>query len=67
MSAFSLPDALALLLFLVAWLGYSVAIETTARGKKSLNAMMHTDREQWIDQLIAREVRIVDSQVTAAL
>ena len=67
MLAFSLPDALALALFLFAWLGYSVAIETTARGKKSLNAMMHTYREQWIDQLIAREVRIVDSQVTAAL
>src|SRR3569623_3770312 len=67
MHSLSLPDALALALFVAAWLGYSVAIEKTASGKKSLNALMHTYREQWIDQMIGREVRIVDSQVTAAL
>lgn len=67
MLTFSLPDALAFALFVAAWLGYSVAIEKTARGRKSLNALMHSYREQWIEQLIGREVRIVDSQVAAAL
>ncbi|MBS0245831.1 MAG: DUF599 domain-containing protein [Proteobacteria bacterium] len=67
MLAFSPPDALALALFIGAWLGYSVLLEKTARGKKSLNALMHAYREQWFDQMIGREVRIVDSQVTAAL
>ncbi len=67
MRSLTLPDALALALFVAAWLGYSLLLERTARGKQSLNALMHAYREQWFDQMIGREVRIVDSQVTAAL
>ncbi len=67
MLSLSLPDALALALFLAAWIGYSIVVEKTARGGQSLNALMHVYRDQWMTELLAREVRIVDSQVTAAL
>lgn len=67
MLSLSLPDALALALFLAAWIGYSIVVEKTARGGQSLNALMHVYRDQWMKELLAREVRIVDSQVTAAL
>ncbi len=67
MPPFSLPDALALGLFLFAWLGYSLVIEKTARGRQSLNSLMHVYRDRWMNELLAREIRIVDSQVTAAL
>jgi uncharacterized membrane protein len=67
MSTLSLPDALALALFLGAWIGYSIVIEKTRHGRRSLNALMHGYRDRWMTELLAREIRIVDSQVTAAL
>ncbi|MDO9413038.1 MAG: DUF599 domain-containing protein [Pseudolabrys sp.] len=67
MLAFTLPDTLALGWFLACWLIYSVVIEKTAKGKTSLNALMNAYRDDWMRELLTREVRIVDSQVTAAL
>jgi uncharacterized membrane protein len=63
----TVPDSLALAWFLVAWLGYSFVIERTAKGRVSLNALMNGYRAAWMERLLARDVRIVDSQVTAAL
>lgn len=67
MIVFTLPDDLALGWFVICWVVYSLVIEKTARGRDSLNARMNVYREQWMTQLLARDVRIVDSQVTAAL
>ncbi|MDO8875994.1 MAG: DUF599 family protein [Pseudolabrys sp.] len=67
MLSFTLPDALTLLWFIICWTGYSLVIEKTAKGKTSLNALMNAYRDRWMDELLARDVRIVDSQVTASL
>ncbi len=67
MLSFTLPDMLALGWFLVCWIAYSVVIEKTAHGRQSLNALMNAYRDRWMMELLARDVRIVDSQVTAAL
>ena len=67
MFSFTLPDILALAWFVLSWLVYSLVIEKSSRGVSSLNALMNGYRDQWMQQLISREVRIVDSQVTAAL
>jgi uncharacterized membrane protein len=67
MTALTLPDLLAFAWFLVAWVGYSVLIEKTDKGRHSLNALMNGYRDEWMERLLARDVRIVDSQVTAAL
>src|SRR6476646_9500 len=67
MSAHALPDLIALAWFVLAWVGYSYVIELTAKGRTSLNALMNGYREQWMLHLVARENRIVDAQVTAAL
>ncbi len=67
MLTFSLPDVLAFAWFLWVWLAYSLMIEKTSRGQRSLNALMNGYREQWMEQLLSREVRMVDAQVTAAL
>ena len=67
MLAFTLPDLLALGWFVACWLVYSLVIEKTAHGASGLNARMNGYRDQWMNELLAREVRIVDSQVTAAL
>ena len=60
-------DLLALIYFIAAWIAYSILVEYTAHGRQSLNALMHAYREQWMDELLARPMRMVDAQVTAAL
>jgi uncharacterized membrane protein len=61
------PDLLALAYFIGAWIGYSILLEKTVHGRSSLNALMHRYRDAWMQQLLARDVRMVDAQVTAAL
>jgi uncharacterized membrane protein len=65
--ALSLPDMLAIAWFFGAWIGYSVVIEKTAKGRSGLNSLMHAYRDDWMEQMLARELRMVDAQVTTAL
>ena len=67
MPAFALPDLIAVAWFLAAWLAYSIVIEKTAKGRESLNSLMNDYRDQWMEQLLARDMRMVDAQVTASL
>src|SRR5664279_3668866 len=67
MAAFTLLDLLAHAWFLGAWLGYSLIIEKSAKGRRGLNAMMNLYRDEWMERLLARDMRMVDAQVTAAL
>jgi len=67
MPLFTLPDILALGWFLAAWTGYSILIEKTAKGRSGLNALMNGYRDEWMERLLARDMRMVDAQVTAAL
>ena len=67
MPTFTLPDLLAFAWFLGAWLAYSIVIEKTAKGRGGLNALMNAYRDEWMERLLARDVRMVDAQVTAAL
>jgi uncharacterized membrane protein len=60
-------DWLAFIYFLAAWVGYSILVELTPHGRQSLNSLMNGYRDTWMEELLARETRIVDSQVTAAL
>jgi uncharacterized membrane protein len=67
MPAFTLPDLLAIAWFLAVWIAYSIIIEKTAKGRSSLNALMNNYRDDWMERLLARDMRMVDAQVTAAL
>ncbi len=67
MPVLPLPDILAFVWFLGAWLAYSIVIERTAKGRSGLNALMNDYRDEWMEQLLARDMRMVDAQVTAAL
>jgi uncharacterized membrane protein len=67
MLGLSTPDLLALAYFIGAWTAYSIVIERTSHGRTSLNALMNRYRDQWMSRLLAREMRMVDAQVTAAL
>ena len=52
MAAFTLLDLLAFAWFLGAWLGYSLLIEKTAKGRSGLNALMNGYRDEWMEQLL---------------
>jgi uncharacterized membrane protein len=46
---------------------YSIAVEKTAHGRTCLNALMHQYRDLWMQKMLARDMRMVDGQVTASL
>ena len=67
MTALTLPDLAAFAWFAGAWIVYSIVIEKSAKGRTSLNALMNNYRDEWMEQLLARDMRMVDAQVTSAL
>ena len=64
---FSAVDFIALFWFLAAWIGYSVVIELTPRGRTGLNGLMHRYRGVWMERMLARDARMMDGQVIGAL
>lgn len=67
MLGFTNLDYAAVAFFLVAWFGYHAALEMTAAGQKSLNKVMNQYRYRWMEQLVVRENRIVDTTIMASL
>jgi uncharacterized membrane protein len=64
---FTLTDYIALGFFLVAWFGYHAALELTPAGQRSLNKVMNQYRYRWMEQMVVRENRIVDTTIMASL
>jgi uncharacterized membrane protein len=67
MTALTWPDLAAFAWFISAWIIYSLVIERSEKSRGSLNALMNDYRDQWMERLLERDVRMVDAQVTAAL
>lgn len=67
MSGFETYDLVALIGFLAAWIGYHVAVERGPHAARSLNARMNLRRRRWFEQAMARENRIIDTQVMNGL
>ncbi|MGH6769163.1 MAG: DUF599 domain-containing protein [Xanthobacteraceae bacterium] len=67
MPLFSILDVVALVVFIVAWGGYAYVVELTRHGRDGLNARMNAYREIWMRRMLAREQRMVDMQIMAAL
>jgi uncharacterized membrane protein len=66
-TAMNTADLIAFVYFVAAWLAYSIVIERSEHGHNSLNALMNLYRDRWMQELLARDMRMVDAQVTAAL
>jgi uncharacterized membrane protein len=67
MLRFSTLDLVALACFVSAWMAYAVALEVAERGRDSLNGRMNPYREVWMRRMLARDMRMVDMQIMAAL
>jgi uncharacterized membrane protein len=62
-----LVDLVAFAFFIFAWAGYHFYVDLVSPRKRGLNAMMNVYRVSWMEQMSRREVRIVDTAVTASL
>jgi len=67
MPLFSILDVVALSFFIVAWSGYAYLTEHSRVSRGGLNAIMNRYRETWMRRMLAREQRMVDMQIMAAL
>jgi uncharacterized membrane protein len=67
MQEFSTIDIMALAFFVLAWLAYWAAVELTQAGRRGLNPQMDRYRQRWMEQMVLRENRIVDTTILASL
>jgi len=67
MTLFGPLDLCALAFFIVTWMGYAALLELTKHGRSGLNAVMHGYRDGWMQQLLNRDLRMVDAQIMASL
>ena len=67
MQGFTTVDLIALAFFVLAWLGYWAAMELTPAGRRGLNLLMNGHRRRWMEQMVVRENRIVDTTLMASL
>ena len=67
MLAFPTLDLVALACFAGAWIVYAVSVEWTKAGQRSLNALMHRFRLIWMQEMLGREMRMVDAQIVGSL
>ncbi len=64
---FSNLDLFALAFFIVTWMGYAALLELTEHGRNGLNSRMHDYRGGWMQQMLKRDMRMVDAQIMASL
>ncbi len=60
-------DVLALAFFVVAWIGYAITLEWTRVGRTGLNALMDRYRDEWMQRMLERDMRMFDGQIMASL
>ena len=67
MPLFSATDLVGLCFFLFAWIAYTATLAWFEQRKRGLNREMGAYRELWMKQMLARDMRMVDAQIVAAL
>jgi uncharacterized membrane protein len=67
MPLLSIFDIAALAFFIGAWAGYAFMVERMRHGRQGLNARVDHYREVWMRRMLARDMRMVDMQIMAAI
>ncbi len=60
-------DATALILFVISWFGYALSTGGRFTSRQSLNVLMNRERANWMNVMISRELRVIDTSVIAGL
>lgn len=66
-TAFTITDALALLLVLVGWLGTGYLVENPPINRPSVALLMNHYRREWMRQFVTRQPRIFDASIMDSL
>lgn len=67
MTVFQPLDWLALAVFLVGWAGYSWVVDMSPLAPRTLTAAMDEQRARWMEMMLKRELRMVDTAIIAGL
>ena len=67
MLGFSYLDYAAVAWFAIAWGIYALMLDRSLYGGRGLNRRMNRFREQWMQQMLRRDMRMIDGQVSASL
>jgi uncharacterized membrane protein len=60
-------DFAALAFFALSWGAYRWIVESSRFAKDTLNTVMHEYRREWMQRMMQRDVRIIDTQITGSL
>jgi uncharacterized membrane protein len=58
-----ISDTVGLIWFVALWAGYTGYADRQTHRARSLRAVMHAYREQWMQQMLARDNRVVDVNI----
>ena len=67
MPLFAPLDLFAVAFFVLTWILYAVLLEWTPQGARGLNARMHGYRDEWMQQMLNRDMRMLDGQIMGSL
>ena len=67
MTGFTSADAAAFLWFAICWAGYTVCADHSPWRRHSITTAMNQERRAWMDQMMARELRMLDTQILGNL
>lgn len=67
MTDLSIPDLIAVVWFAGCWIGYTVLADRPRMRARSISAAMSEYRHRWMQELLRRENRIVDTQTLGNL
>jgi len=67
MNGFTLLDTVGFVWFILAWLGFGFFVDQVRVAGPSLSQLMDRERRAWIEVLLRRDNRIVDSAIMASL
>lgn len=63
----TLHDAAAIVLFVVTWFAYALAVGGRLTSRVSLTSAMNRQREAWMQTMARRELRMIDTSIMAGL
>lgn len=66
-TGFSILDYGALAFFVIAWLGYHLVVDVRTIGGRNLNQAMNEQRRAWMERMLERDLRMIDTTLMASL
>lgn len=67
MTEFSLVDYVALGWFVLCWLGFTLYADYSPMKDKSISSLMNAQRHRWMENMISRELRMIDTMIQSNL